>query len=235
MCIRDSSWSDANSSSRGSKAWDGVTRTRTGSCVSASPTRIASASSSSSGCSLRPLMSWKRAFRRSPISELISSRTCRAFSRAPLMHFTIEKAPSESATKKNRGRCGSRCSRPRRRRGRKRRETNALPWRTLPDSESGRASSSAHARHCPPSRNSGSSSRLSATRDGMAFWSPNSSNSQFCKTHVSFDPPPCELFTTSDPLRKATRVSPPGMIVIFSPLRMYGRRSMWRPSIAPSQ
>jgi hypothetical protein len=54
------------------------------------------------------------------------------------------------------------------------------------------------------------------------------------KTQVSLLPPPCEELTTSEPLRIATRVSPPGMIVHFSPIKMYGRRSMCRPSNLPS-
>lgn len=36
-------------------------------------------------------------------------------------------------------------------------------------------------------------------------------------TQVSFDPPPCDEFTTSDPRFSATRVSPPGTIVTLSP------------------
>lgn len=36
-------------------------------------------------------------------------------------------------------------------------------------------------------------------------------------TQVSLDPPPCEEFTTSDPLRNATRVNPPGFTEILSP------------------
>ena len=40
------------------------------------------------------------------------------------------------------------------------------------------------------------------------------------RTHVSLLPPPCEEFTTSEPLRMATRVSPPGTIVTFSPMRI---------------
>jgi hypothetical protein len=36
-------------------------------------------------------------------------------------------------------------------------------------------------------------------------------------TQVSLDPPPCEEFTTSDPLRNATRVNPPGLTEILSP------------------
>src|SRR5208282_2228185 len=47
--------------------------------------------------------------------------------------------------------------------------------------------------------------------------SPNSSKSQFCRTHVSFEPPPCDELTTSEPFRSATRVRPPGIMVIFSP------------------
>ena len=40
------------------------------------------------------------------------------------------------------------------------------------------------------------------------------------RTQVSLLPPPCEELTTSEPLRMATRVSPPGTIVVFSPMRM---------------
>ena len=40
------------------------------------------------------------------------------------------------------------------------------------------------------------------------------------RTQVSFVPPPCEEFTTREPFRMATRVSPPGMMVVFSPMRM---------------
>jgi acyl-homoserine lactone acylase PvdQ len=40
------------------------------------------------------------------------------------------------------------------------------------------------------------------------------------KTQVSLLPPPWEEFTTSDPGRKATRVSPPGTMVILSPYNM---------------
>jgi hypothetical protein len=47
-------------------------------------------------------------------------------------------------------------------------------------------------------------------------------------------PPPCDELTTSDPLRKATRVSPPGTITTLSPDRLYGRRSTCRDSITPS-
>src|SRR5690348_15451244 len=44
-------------------------------------------------------------------------------------------------------------------------------------------------------------------------------------THVSFEPPPCEEFTTSDPLRNATRVRPPGKTQVFLPVTAKGRRS----------
>jgi len=36
---------------------------------------------------------------------------------------------------------------------------------------------------------------------------------------------PCEELTTREPFLSATRVSPPGVTVTFSPYRMYGRRS----------
>src|SRR5262249_23159927 len=36
-------------------------------------------------------------------------------------------------------------------------------------------------------------------------------------THVSFEPPPCDEFTTSDPFGSATRVSPPGITSTRSP------------------
>ncbi len=39
-------------------------------------------------------------------------------------------------------------------------------------------------------------------------------------TQVSLLPPPCDELTTSEPRRSATRVNPPGTIVIFSPYRM---------------
>ena len=49
-----------------------------------------------------------------------------------------------------------------------------------------------------------------ATRLNMSFVLRTS-------TQVSLLPPPCDEFTTSEPLRRATRVSPPGTISIFSP------------------
>ena len=36
-------------------------------------------------------------------------------------------------------------------------------------------------------------------------------------TQVSLLPPPCDELTTSEPLRSATRVSPPGTMVTSSP------------------
>src|SRR5262249_305974 len=47
-------------------------------------------------------------------------------------------------------------------------------------------------------------------------------------TQVSFVPPPCDEFTTSDPSRNATRVSPPGTISTSLPDSTYGRKSMCR-------
>src|SRR5579859_1922518 len=47
-------------------------------------------------------------------------------------------------------------------------------------------------------------------------------------THVSFVPPPCEEFTTSEPSRRATRVRPPGTIMTSLPDSTNGRRSIWR-------
>src|SRR5690606_38603906 len=47
-------------------------------------------------------------------------------------------------------------------------------------------------------------------------------------TQVSLVPPPCDEFATSEPSRSATRVRPPGTTWMRWPLRMYGRRSMWR-------
>src|SRR5258706_1719885 len=44
--------------------------------------------------------------------------------------------------------------------------------------------------------------------------------------HVSFVPPPCEEFTTSEPSRNATRVSPPGTIITSLPDSTKGRKSM---------
>ena len=51
---------------------------------------------------------------------------------------------------------------------------------------------------------------------------------------MSFEPPPCDEFTTNEPRRSATRVSPPGNTSVCEPVRMNGRRSMWRASSLPS-
>ena len=51
---------------------------------------------------------------------------------------------------------------------------------------------------------------------------------------VSLDPPPCDELTISDPLRIATRVSPPGSTQVLSPVTANGRRSTCRGSIAVS-
>src|SRR5438270_3017203 len=56
---------------------------------------------------------------------------------------------------------------------------------------------------------------------------------QFCKTQVSLEPPPCDELTTSDPLRSATRVRPPGTIVTDSPKSTYGLKSTCRGPICP--
>src|SRR6202795_5027637 len=55
------------------------------------------------------------------------------------------------------------------------------------------------------------------------------------RTQVSLLPPPCEELTTSEPARRATRVKPPGMIVTFSPDKMNGRKSRWRPCMVSPQ
>ena len=47
-------------------------------------------------------------------------------------------------------------------------------------------------------------------------------------TQVSFEPPPCDELTTSEPSRSATRVSPPGTTRTSLPNSTKGRRSMWR-------
>src|SRR5208283_3669489 len=51
---------------------------------------------------------------------------------------------------------------------------------------------------------------------------------QLSSTHVSLVPPPCEELTTNEPSRSATRVSPPGTMVMSRPDSTNGRRSMWR-------
>ena len=45
---------------------------------------------------------------------------------------------------------------------------------------------------------------------------------------MSFVPPPCEEFTTSEPSRTATRVRPPGTIMTSLPDSTKGRKSIWR-------
>ena len=47
-------------------------------------------------------------------------------------------------------------------------------------------------------------------------------------THVSLEPPPREELTIIEPSVSATRVSPPGTILIVSPKTAKGRRSTWR-------
>ena len=49
-------------------------------------------------------------------------------------------------------------------------------------------------------------------------------------TQVSFEPPPCEELTTSEPGRSATRVRPPGSTQVSRPVTANGRRSTWRGS-----
>ncbi len=49
---------------------------------------------------------------------------------------------------------------------------------------------------------------------------PNSLIRCYSRTHVSLLPPPCEELTTSEPFSRATRVSPPGTMLILSPKRM---------------
>jgi hypothetical protein len=51
---------------------------------------------------------------------------------------------------------------------------------------------------------------------------------------VSFEPPPCEELTTSEPRRSATRVKPPGRTQVLDPVTANGRRSTWRGSMWPS-
>ena len=45
---------------------------------------------------------------------------------------------------------------------------------------------------------------------------------------MSFDPPPCEELTTSDPSRSATRDRPPGSTQVLRPVTANGLRSTWR-------
>src|SRR3546814_20790256 len=52
---------------------------------------------------------------------------------------------------------------------------------------------------------------------------------QASNTHVSFVPPPWLELTTSEPLRIATRVRPPGVILLpCGDISTKGRRSTWR-------
>src|SRR5690625_3850375 len=48
---------------------------------------------------------------------------------------------------------------------------------------------------------------------------------------VSLLPPPCEEFTTREPLTRATRVKPPVVTWVDLPCSMNGRRSTWRGSM----
>src|SRR4051794_4076768 len=57
---------------------------------------------------------------------------------------------------------------------------------------------------------------------------------QRSSTQVSLVPPPWEEFTTKEPSRKATRVSPPGTSVTSRPDNTNGRRSICRGATPPS-
>src|SRR6202012_3031102 len=67
--------------------------------------------------------------------------------------------------------------------------------------------------------------------EGQLHQGPPCENS----TQVSFDPPPGEEFTTSEFLRSATRVRPPGRTQVSLPVTAKGRRSIWRGSMPSSQ
>jgi hypothetical protein len=66
---------------------------------------------------------------------------------------------------------------------------------------------------------------LDVARDPEEIVGDAAQHGSASSTQVSFAPPPCELFTTSDPLRSATRVNPPGVTFTSRPNRMNGRRS----------
>ena len=51
---------------------------------------------------------------------------------------------------------------------------------------------------------------------------------------MSFTPPPCDEFTTYDPLFNATLVNPPGHNCTFSPTRQNGRKSTRLPETSLS-
>ena len=53
-------------------------------------------------------------------------------------------------------------------------------------------------------------------------------------TQVSFEPPPREELTIIESSISATRVSPPGTILMSSPKTANGRRSTWRGARRPS-
>ena len=85
------------------------------------------------------------------------------------------------------------------------------------------------------SRRSAGPRRARARRSGSSRTRPRRRGRASCvapraSTQVSLPPPPCDEFTTSEPERSATRVSPPGVMRTSRPNSTNGRRSTCRPS-----
>ena len=147
---------------------------------------------------------------RSHISELISSRTCEAFSRAPAMQETIDGAnlpirrqPSDGNLRILIAGIGGQPEP-----GQRAipalivRELAAAQHQAVRRFDRARAVVRALEVAAHPVEAVGDSGKhdLSALEDPGVL-----------------APPPCDELTTSEPLRSATRVSPPGTIVVFSP------------------
>src|ERR1700760_978570 len=84
-------------------------------------------------------------------------------------------------------------------------------------------------RYIRPVRHSGGANR--GFRRFATAWARYSSRIQIysSRIHVSLVPPPWLELTTSEPSFSATRVNPPGtMVVRLEPVSTKGRRSTWR-------
>ena len=162
------------------------------------------------------------------------SRTCRAAVRARSMHATSDLGFSRSNASH------WRTSAPPRARPRPRRAATAAGRRSVaaqqrrPARRALRRSSARPARGAS-SRRSAGPRRSPARRSGSSRTCPRRPGRASClrpraSTQVSLPPPPCDEFTTSEPRRSATRVSPPGVTVTSRPNSTNGRRSTCRPS-----
>ncbi len=164
------------------------------------------------------------------MSELISSRTWRAFSRAAVTHARTESRFERSNTRASTSAAGAvGASAARGSRNAVIEPAEIPPIRIRPAIESQVEA------HIEQPRGVFRALQIAADPvQGVGNSRQQHGPIYSSRTHVSLLPPPCDEFTTSDPLLSATRVNPPGTIETSLPNSTYGLRSTWRGSIRPS-